>query len=243
MSQTETILHALKEKSFFNVCEESFLESLAARGQIIKATKGQLLFVHQEEAAFFYMIMSGWVKLFRETLDGTQAVVDILPSGHGFGETSIFDNDIYPYSAEMAEPGEVIRLPLKLLKQEIEDNPKLALNMLSTMALYRKQQDKELEHRTLQNAPQRIGCFLLRLVDQNQQGPVTIHLPYDKVLVASRLGMQPETFSRALSKLKNATGIEVKGSTIEMESLHQLVSYSCSACSSEFPCKDLSAKI
>ena len=114
--------------------------------------------------------------------------------------------------------------------------------MMSAMARYRRQQDRELEHRTIQNAPQRIGCFLLRLADQSKTGPVTIHLPYDKTLVASRLGMQPETFSRALSKLKSQTGITIKGATIEMDSLNQLVEFSCAACSSEFPCKDLTAK-
>lgn len=109
------------------------------------------------------------------------------------------------------------------------------------MARYRRQQDRELEHRTIQNAPQRIGCFLLRLTNQEEEGSVKIHLPYDKTLVASRLGMQPETFSRALNKLKDKTGIRVKGATVELDNLEQLTSYSCSACSSEFPCKDINA--
>jgi CRP-like cAMP-binding protein len=92
----------------------------------------------------------------------------------------------------------------------------------------------------VQNAPQRIGCFLLRLANQTAlDNTITIHLPYDKTLVASRLGMQPETFSRALAKLKEKTGIRIKGATIEMESLNQLSDFSCAACSSSFPCKDL----
>jgi len=152
---------------------------------------------------------------------------------------AFFENDVYPYSAEVAEQSTLIILPLSLLKTEIEQNPKMAHAMLSAMARYRKQQDQEIEHRTLQTAPQRVGCFLLRLADQGREGPVVIHLPYDKTLLASRLGMQPETFSRALSRLREATGIRIKGATIEMESLEQLTSFSCSACSSEFPCKDL----
>lgn len=236
------ILDLLKNTPLFEGCEPSFLERLSDQSQPVQAGKGKLLFVHGEDARRFYMIVRGWIKLFRETLDGTQAVVDILTQGHMFGETSIFQDDTYPYSAETAEPAELVSLPLALVKSEIEANPQLALAMLSSMARYRKQQDQELEHRTLQNAPQRIGCFLLRLADQGSEGPVTLHLPYDKTLVASRLGMQPETFSRALGKLKEATGIKIKGATIEMEALSQLVDYGCSACSSEFPCKDLNVK-
>ena len=113
--------------------------------------------------------------------------------------------------------------------------------MLKAVAGYRRQLDKEIEHRSIQNASQRIGCFLLRLADQSKKNNVIIHLPYDKALVASRLGMQPETFSRALAKLREKTGICIKGATIEMDNLDQLVSYSCSACTSKFPCEDLQA--
>jgi CRP-like cAMP-binding protein len=231
----------LRNIALFNCCDESFFEAIEQTAQPQSFKKGKLLFVHGDKAERFYFIKSGWVKLFRETLDGDQSIADILSVGHIFGETAIFDEDIYPYSAEVVEQSEIISLPLSVLKSEIENNNKMALSMLKVMAKYRRQQDVEIEHRSIQNASQRIGCFLLRLADQRQVGPVTIHLPYDKTLVASRLGMQPETFSRALAKLKDRTGIIVKGATIELDSLDQLAEYSCAACSSEFPCKDLRA--
>ena len=236
-----TDLDLVKKINIFKSLDDSAIERLVQNAVETGHRKGKIFFIHGDEATRFYYIKSGWIKLFRETLDGDQAVVDILPAGHIFGETSIFENDIYPYSAEAVEPTEVISFPLANLKSEIENNNKLALSMLNAMARYRRQQDQEIEHRVIQNAPQRIGCFLLRLVQQDENGPVKIHLPYDKTLLASRLGMQPETFSRALSKLKKETGITVSGSTIEMDSINRLVHFSCSACSSEFPCKDLKA--
>lgn len=242
MSEHEKITQIIRKQGFFKSCDDDFVERLARQSYVQISHKNHLLLLHQDPADKFYIILSGWIKLFRETLDGAQAIVDILPSGHMFGETSIFEGDTYPYNAEAVEPTELLVLPLDLLKKEIKDNPNLAMEMLSTMARYRRQQDEELEHRTLQNAPQRIGCFLLRLTNQKATGPIIIHLPYDKTLVASRLGMQPETFSRALNKLKAATGIKVKGATIELKDLDQLAQYSCAACSSSFPCKDLEAQ-
>lgn len=220
---------------------DEFFDAMDREAALQKHAKGKILFLHEDSAEHFFLIQKGWVKLFRETLDGTQSVVDILPAGQVFGESALFEDDLYPYSAEVVEPSEIVSIPLRLLKTEIEQNNKLALNMLSSMARYRRQQDRELEHRTIQNASQRIGCFLLRLTSQDATGPVKIHLPYDKTLVAARLGMQPETFSRALAKLKEKTGIRISGATVEMDTLDQLVQYSCAACSSEFPCKDLAA--
>lgn len=234
-------MQTIQNIPLFKGCDQTFFGTISSKSSIQKYDKGKMLFIHGEDADRFFIIKSGWVKLFRETLDGAQAVVDILTTNHIFGETSIFEDESYPYSAEIVEPAEIISLPISELKAEIESNNKLALSMLNSMAKYRRQQDNEIEHLSIQSAPQRIGCFLLRLADQSSEGTVKIHLPYDKTLVASRLGMQPETFSRALKKLKDKTGIQVSGATIEMDNLDQLVSYSCAACSSEFPCKDIQA--
>lgn len=239
MSESDAILKILEKSPIFQNCDAASLAIFTGQSNIISAEKGQVLFVHEDNAKRFFIIISGWVKLFRETLDGSQAIVDIMPAGHVFGETSLFEGDTYPYSAEAVETTKLISIPLHLLKSEIDANPKIIAGMLTNMAKIRRQQDRELEHLVIQNAPQRIGCFLLRLTNQNETGPVTIQLPYDKNLVAARLGMQPETFSRALIKLKDATGLEINGATISLSDIKQLINYSCAACSSEFPCKDL----
>lgn len=236
---TEMVQNFLKESLFFSGLDDATIKRLSTVAHLHDYEKGKLLFVAGERAQSFFIIRAGWVKLFRETLDGDQAVVDILTARHVFGETSIFENDIYPYSAEVVEPAKIVSIPLSALKNEIENNHAFAVAMLTSMSRYRRQQEEEIEHRTLQNAPQRIGCFLLRLTDQATDGQARVNLPYDKTLVASRLGMQPETFSRALGKLKDATGIRVKGATIEIDKIEELSEFSCSACSSEFPCKDL----
>lgn len=239
-TSSETISKILGKLPIFESCDAASLAILAAQSTIISAEKGQILFVHEEPAKRFFVIINGWAKLFRETLDGSQAIVDILPANHMFGETSLFEHNLYPYSAEAIEPTKLISIPLSLLKTEIDENPKITIAMLAEMAKVRRQQDRELEHLVIQNAPQRIGCFILRLTNQNETGPVKIQLPYDKSLVAARLGMQPETFSRALTKLKEATGLEINGATISLADIKTLIQFSCAACSSEFPCKDLS---
>lgn len=242
MNDSSKILKILKKAPLFENCDPERVSLFATQSSIVSAEKGQMLFVHEESAKRFFLILDGWIKTFRETLDGGQVIVDILPAGEIFGETSLFEGEFYPYSAEAVESSRLVSMPLSLLKTEIEQDPKMISAMLTNMARIRRQQDRELEHLKIQNAPQRIGCFLLRLTKQAEEGQVKIQLPYDKSLVAARLGMQPETFSRALAKLKDATGLEISGSTILLQDIKQLIHYSCSACSSEFPCKDLAEK-
>lgn len=223
----------------FEACSDDLLSLLEEGAHEQNCPKGKVLFILGDEAKRFYFIKSGWVKIFRETLDGAQAVLDVIPHGHIFGEDALFGDGEYDYSAEVVEHADIISYPLFVLKEELSKDNDLALAMMSVMARHRRQQDKEIEHRSIQNASQRIGCFLLRLAKHDKPDePVTIHLPYDKTLVAARLGMQPETFSRALSRLKDKVGVRVKGATIEVDNLNGLIEYSCSACSAKFPCKE-----
>ncbi len=222
----------------FQSCTPDLLARISTGAVTERQPKGKILFINGDNAASYFLIRKGWVKLFRETLDGDQAVIDILPAGHLFGETAIFENGIYAYSAEVIEDAEILRLSLPALRHAIETDSHMALAMLKSMSHHRRDQEMEIEHRTLQSAPQRIGCFLLRLIDQRKKGPITINLPYDKTLLALRLGMQPETFSRALARLKDETGMRIKASTVEIDSVSTLADYACAACSSGFPCAD-----
>jgi CRP-like cAMP-binding protein len=223
---------------FFAAIPAPLLKGLHEAGNRTKTTKGQILFTQDDPANRFYMIESGWVKLFRETLDGDEVILDVLPAGYVFGESTMFGNDTYPYAAEIVEAGEITAYPLSSLKQIVSNNPPVALALLQHMAEAGKMKDKEIEHRTIMNAPQRIGCFLLRLCKVKQPTPITLNLPYDKTLIAARLGMQPETFSRALNKLQDDTQVKVKGSTVTIDNLWSLISYTCTACSNVFPCDE-----
>ncbi|MBL4590152.1 MAG: Crp/Fnr family transcriptional regulator [Alphaproteobacteria bacterium] len=230
---------AIKDSILFRDSSDAFISKIAAKGSMTHYKKGKILFVHEDQAKRFFLVKNGWVKLFRETLDGEQAVVDMVTSGQTFGEAALFQDNIYTYSAEAIEASDIISIPLSLLQFEIDNNPKFVKTLLFYNASIRQLKDKEIEHRSLQNASQRIGCFMLRLVDQEKLGKTNIHLPYDKMFVAAKLGMKPETFSRALKRLKKDTKIRVKGATIEIDNLQQLSDYACRACSFEFPCADL----
>ena len=234
-----SIEEVLKGTFLFSNIDDELLHSFVSESVVKKLPKGKILYLHEDKADFFYLIKSGWIKLFRETLDGEEAVIDVLNDGNIFGEEAVFDDGTYSNGAQVVEDATLVMIPINLLKQQIQEEPKIAMQMLSAMSKLRKKQDNEREHLNLQNAPQRIGCFLLRLCNLDNDGSITIHLPYDKTLIASRLGMKPETFSRALTRLRKDTGIIIKGATVQIDNVEELSTYSCRACSSSYPCKDL----
>lgn len=234
-----TAKNIIKNHSYFADCSQGFVEKQSQDAVFLKKEKGNVLFVQDEPAERYYLLLKGWVKLYRETRDGEQAILDIVTQNQLFGDASILDNRNHAYTAELIEDAELLSFPIEALDAEVKQNHKFSMFLLGEMAKRHKYQNKEIEHRSLQTAPQRIGCFLLRLTDPNGKVLRNINLPYDKTLIAAQLGMKPETFSRALKKLKEETGIGVQGSNIEIHNPEKLASFACSACSSEFPCSDV----
>ncbi len=228
----------LAESELFSEVSKDTVKSFETSQIVKNFKKGEIIFLQDDEAKYFYFLKSGWVKLFRETLDGEEAIIDIITEGHIFGNHSMFDGFQYSYSAEAVENCVLYQIQLNVLQNAINNDQKMALNLMRLISGKQKRHRKEIEHLSIQNAPQRIGCFLLRLCKNTPQKNCTLHLPYDKSLIASRLGMKAETFSRALSKLREEVNISVNGSSINIPDVQALVSFTCNACSDAYPCKD-----
>ena len=99
----------------------------------------------------------------------------------------------------------------------------LALKMLASMSRRLRGFVQQVEQLTVKSATQRLASFLEKLVDV-EEGSDEFQLPLDKMLIAGRLGMQPETLSRALSKLRSI-GVATEGHRViikDVAALHAI---------------------
>jgi len=200
--------------------------------------KGTLFYTAQAtEKTYFYYIVRGWLKLFTVSSEGVEVIRDILNDTHHFNEGLLFKDNIEPISAQAISDIQVMMTPITVLKQAIEQDAKLAVNLLRETLQKQCELMHTVEHLSIQNAAQRIGCFLLMLCPSEKMQAITLHFPYGKALVAARLGMSPETFSRALLKLSGLCQIKVKGEMIYIPEIQLLTQYVCKQCSLRYPCQ------
>ncbi len=187
--------------------------------------KEKILYVQEDTADYFYIICSGWIKLFYTTQDGEEVIVDMLTSGHVVGESAIFEEGCHTSSAQVIEDVHLLSVPSRILKEQIRANPTLALNMLSSLSKHHRRHYGELSFNAMLSAPQRIGCFLIRLCPAGKDKKIVFHLPYDKTLIAKTLGMKGATFSRALNILRQKTGVHINDTRVEIDSVAELVKF------------------
>jgi CRP-like cAMP-binding protein len=198
-------------------------QALIGNNPVRSYEKGTVLFQQGEPAGSFFVVLDGWVRLFRITPDGHEAVVSVFRRGETFAEAAIFLGGRYPVSAEVVTSARLVRVDGELLRRRIREQPDLALSMLASASYHLKALVEQIEQIKLLSAPQRIADFLVRLCPV-REGGCTIELPYEKALIANRLGMKPESLSRALAKLR-PLGVSVDREQVAIVDVQLLVRF------------------
>ncbi len=226
----ENIRAFLTDLPFFKGQRVEDLNRFLQGSAVSEYSKGHQLFTAGDKAQKFYIIMDGWLKLYRSTSEGEEAVLAIFTRGDVFGEAAVFEDATYPFSVEVAEHAKLMEIPATLLRDIAKENPDIMGRIMASMSREMQKLQLENEHLSIMTAPQRVGCLLLQLSTGMLGKGGTFSFPYDKSLAAARLGMKPETFSRALSQLK-PFGVTINGTEITISSFQCLVQYVCGHCS------------
>ncbi len=232
------IFDAIEKTTLFQNVDTSVIEALASRSHKKSFSKGKQLFAMGDKAEGFFIIIKGWVKLYRVSKNGEEVIIHVFGPGESFAEAAVFrDSRSYPVDAQAVEDVEVIEIPRGVFIQKIEEDSRFALCVLGTIAARQHYLVQQLEQVTTRTAPQRVGAFLLRFCRKENgktTGTCTVNLPYDKAVISVRLNIKPETFSRAISKLK-PYGVHVEDKKIIVTDMEALRDF-CDVPLIEKPC-------
>lgn len=204
--------------------------SMLQEGRLRYVTRGEYLFHNGDPVSRFYIVCSGSMRLTRETPDGKELTTDITCRGKTIGKFDILKSFRHHSTGACAiDDAVVLEFPSIWLKNIVR-NPIIALNILSSTSQYVHMLEIESEQKSTMGVAQRIGCFLQRLCVMYDLDPRGFELPYSKALIASRLGMEPETFSRGLATL-GQRGIKVNNARITISDIEALGDFVCDHCS------------
>jgi CRP-like cAMP-binding protein len=98
--------------------------------------------------------------------------------------------------------------------------PDIAIAMIASSSRRLQRLVQEIEHLKAQTGIQRVAGFLVSLCPEGP-GPHVITLPYDKTLIAGRLGLKPESLSRAFAKLRRV-GVKIHASHVVVNEVSKL---------------------
>jgi CRP-like cAMP-binding protein len=196
------------------------VQTLLAPASVVDLGPGDALFRQGEPAAAFFIVIEGWVKLYRITPAGDEAVLHVLTKGESFAEAVAFAGGRYPATASAVTNSRVVLIPAHHVICCIREMPDIAIAMIASTSQHLHRLVQRVEQLSAQSGLQRVAEFLAALCPNNS-GSCTISLPYDKSLIAGRLGLKPESLSRVFAKLR-LVGVDVRASDVIVSEVAQL---------------------
>lgn len=194
----------------------------------VKLARGEVLFNRGDVSDGFYIVVYGQIKLAFTSPGGGEKVVEIINQGQSFGEAVMFMDKPYPVMAQALVDCQLIHIGKRALFAELDRDPMLGRKMIAGLSMRLHRLIADVESYSLQSGRERVIGFLLREFDANDNGKdrdklcAEISLPTRKGVIASRLNLTQEHFSRILHDLAERDLIDVDGRTIRIPDIEKL---------------------
>ncbi len=213
----------VRAAGLFSGLPDDAVDIVLKNAHVLECRRGKMLFLRGAPAERFFLVLDGWVKVFRDTPDGEQTVIAIMKSGDTVAEAAVFLERDFPASAEVVDTSRILEIPAKPFLELLRGDRDLALKMIGALSMRLRHMVLHIEQLQARSTSQRLGEFLLGQCAADK-GSIVVRLPYDKTLVAARLGMKPESLSRALAKLRDC-GVITRGHDVELTDIGKLRGY------------------
>ncbi len=212
----------------FSVLDDEQLTAVLKSTRVVCLAEGESLFAHGQPSRHYFFLRSGQIKLFRSARDGGEKVIEIVRPGETFAEAVMFMGEAraYPVSAQAIVGSELLEFDQQVMLGILEQSTPTCMRLMAGMSRRLRQQVDEIDRLTLHNATYRLANYLLQQIPRGVLESPELHLTTPKHIVASRLAIQPETFSRILSRLAESGCVEVHGHNIvltDIEALREIV--------------------
>ena len=167
------------------------------------------------------------MKLYVTSPQGSEKVIELMGPGVSFGEAILFMDMPYVISAQALKDSLLLHVSKSMVFAEIERDPRFARRLLAGMSRKLHQLVRDVEAYSLRSGLERVIGYLLRddALSDGSARSTSVTLPANKMIVASRLNLTPEYFSRILHELADAGLIVMEGRSVTVPDIERLRTY------------------
>jgi len=192
----------------FQEMEAPELQRLAQGSRLRKLVRGGDVFKFGEPCNEFHVTVSGQIKLFAISPAGQEKIIEIVGPGNSFAEALMFTSKPYFINAQALTDTLLLSVSKQAVVREIETDTRFAMRMLAGLSRRLHGLVNDVQAYALHSGVERVIGFLVRdLPEPGAAGGESdtaqrVTLPVSKAVIASRLSMTPEYFSRVLHELE-----------------------------------------
>ena len=217
-------MSGLRRLGLLKDLDSSLLTRIAGFSEVFDVPEDGPIARQGEPADAVYVVVVGQVALSSATSDGASAVVEVVrPGGHFFLPTVLARLPLL-MSANAVGASQVIKIAAAELLALVQAEPALATALLQAQAMEFRAMVRQVCDLKLRTTAQRLGCYLLALSKDRDSHTASLRQPFDKRLLAARLGCRQENLSRAFAALRDL-GVETHGARVILHDIPRLREY------------------
>ncbi len=178
-------------------------QRLVAAATMLDYDRGEHLFTEGDDSAFFFVIVTGRVKVYKHAPDGRDVILEMFGPGGPIGAVATYEARPYPASALALEPTTCLAIPRAQFFSLLEHHPSLVRGLLGSLSLRLVELTTRLAELTGGRIEPRLARLFLKLADEMgkaERGGVFIPLPLSRQELADLTGTTIETSIRIMSR-------------------------------------------
>lgn len=210
----------IRRTPLFSALDEAQAMALLRGARVRDYADESLLFSAGDRADHFYVVLRGSVRLFALSEEGDETIIEVIGAGNSFAEGAIFGAGRYPVHAEVFSGARLVSINAAPLLEALRSDSGMAMAVLASLCRWQLNLMAEIRRLKAQAPAQRLAWFLVSLAG-DVSGEAVFRLPFRKTIVAGRIGITPESLSRALARLAEL-GVETKGDIVTVHDVEAL---------------------
>jgi CRP-like cAMP-binding protein len=209
----------LKSVPIFSELDSDRLKQISQLGSRKFYKKDATVLHENETGSALFVIISGKVKVSRESDDGKEVILSILNESDFFGEMAILDGLNRSASVTAIEEAELFLIQRIDFLNLLQEHPEISVSLLQELTRRLRASDLRIKSLSLKDAEGKVASVILQLADdigKIKQGKVEIErLPFQHDL-ANMAGTSRETISRTLHSFAKRGLIELEGTRLRI---------------------------
>jgi CRP-like cAMP-binding protein len=204
---------------------ESFSAALLAKvneiADLARVGAAETLLRQGEPADVLNILISGHVTMARAEPGGGDALTGVISPIRPIGFAAALLGVASPITARTATAARLIVIPAPELRSMIAARPGLGLPFLDYALTELQELTIEVCELKVLSAAPRLAGYLLSLIEPPERNEARVALPYEKRLIAARIGCSQENLSRAFAALRRL-GVETRRGVVVVRDIAAL---------------------
>ena len=191
-------LAVLRKHPYFSDLDPEAFDQLCRYAKHLTLKRGATIFSKGDPGTSLIAVISGTVKISVSSVDGRNAILNLVGAGEIFGEISLLDGLARSADATANSNCEIFVIDRREFIPFVRSQPALAMKFIELLCRRLRRTSDQVEEVILLNLPGRLASALLRLTEKYKLAPGGRTIAITQQEISEMVGMSRESINKQL---------------------------------------------